>query len=77
MLVLWCPLSGIRKDIIMKDDFVIFIFYVNGLNFLGQLLHENYHKCGKMKLQFHDQKTKNRNKILILYMKNWFAKASQ
>jgi hypothetical protein len=63
MLVLWCPLSGTRKDIIMKDGFVILFFDVYGLNLysglmvslLGQLLHQNGHKCGKMKLQFYDK----------------------
>lgn len=31
MLVLWCPLSGTRKDIIVKDRFVILILKFMGL----------------------------------------------
>jgi len=44
--VLWCPLSGTRKDIIMKGGFVILVQNICGLNlhcglrvsFLGGLL---------------------------------------
>jgi hypothetical protein len=69
----------------MKDGFVILFFDVYGLNLysglmvslLGQLLHENGHKCGKMKLQFYDQKKKLKQILFFIYIKNWFVKASQ
>jgi hypothetical protein len=68
----------------MKDGFVILFFDVYGLNLysglmvslLGHLLHQNGHKCGKMKLQFYDKKKTETNTFFI-YIKNWFVKASQ